>query len=44
MIFGGGEPLTVHGRLIGGLGVSGGTEEQDSALSEYGRKLAEEWF
>lgn len=44
VIFGGGEPLTAHGRLIGGLGVSGGTEEQDSALSEYGRKLAEELF
>jgi len=42
VIFGGGEPLTsADGGVIGGLGVSGGTEEQDTALAEYGRKIFE---
>lgn len=40
VIFGGGEPLyNRRGELIGGLGVSGGTEEQDTALAEYGKKV-----
>lgn len=30
--FGGGEPIFVDGRLAGGIGVSGGTVEQDMAL------------
>lgn len=38
VIFGGGVPLFYKGNLIGGLGVSGGSEEQDSALAEYGQK------
>ncbi|MEG1847067.1 MAG: heme-binding protein [Lachnospiraceae bacterium] len=42
VIFGGGEPLWYQGRLIGGLGVSGGTEEQDSALAQYGAECIEE--
>lgn len=42
VIFGGGIPLFYKGKLIGGLGVSGGTEEQDSALAEYGEKCLEE--
>lgn len=43
VVFGGGEPLTLHGCLIGGLGVSGGTEEQDTALAAFGASvLAEE--
>lgn len=42
VIFGGGEPLMAGERIIGGLGVSGGTEEQDSALAAYGRQLFEE--
>lgn len=42
VIFGGGEPLTAGESIIGGLGVSGGTEEQDSALAAYGRQLFEE--
>ena len=34
VIFGGGEPLrNAAGTIIGGLGVSGGTEEQDNALA-----------
>ena len=42
VIFGGGEPLKAGGRVIGGLGVSGGTEEQDTALAAYGRQVFEE--
>lgn len=42
VIFGGGEPLyNKDGLLIGGLGVSGGTEAQDTALAEYGKKVFE---
>ena len=40
VIFGGGVPLyDSYGRLVGGLGVSGGSEEQDTALAEYGGNL-----
>ena len=43
VIFGGGDPLKdSKGNIIGGLGVSGGTEEQDTALSAYGKKYFEE--
>ncbi len=42
VIFGGGEPLTVDGTVIGGIGVSGGSEEQDTFLAEYGLKLFKE--
>ena len=42
VIFGGGDPLkNDDGVIIGGLGVSGGSEEQDIALSAYGRKYFE---
>lgn len=41
VIFGGGEPLKIGDRVIGGLGVSGGTEEQDTYLAGYGRKVFE---
>ena len=42
VIFGGGDPLrNDKGRIIGGLGVSGGSEDQDTALSEYGRRYFE---
>lgn len=42
VIFGGGEPLCdAAGNIIGGLGVSGGTEEQDAALAAYGKQLFE---
>ena len=44
VIFGGGEPLVHNGRVLGGLGVSGGTEEQDTALAEYGKQIAKEAF
>ncbi|MBE7065213.1 MAG: heme-binding protein [Ruminococcaceae bacterium] len=42
VIFGGGEPLKVGDKVIGGLGVSGGSEEQDTALAEYGREFFRE--
>ena len=42
VIFGGGEPLCdKQGNIIGGLGVSGGSEEQDTALAAYGKKFFE---
>ena len=42
VIFGGGEPLkNAQGEIIGGLGVSGGSEEQDSALAAYGKAIFE---
>ncbi len=42
VIFGGGEPLyNKKGELIGGLGVSGGTEAQDTALAAFGKKFFE---
>ena len=42
VIFGGGDPLIGDdGKIIGGLGVSGGTEEQDTALSAFGKRYFE---
>jgi len=42
VIFGGGDPLKDgNGRIVGGLGVSGGSEAEDSALSAYGRRYFE---
>ena len=42
VICGGGEPLTdANGNIIGGLGVSGGSEEQDAALAAYGKEIFE---
>ncbi len=41
VIFGGGDPLKYNGVIVGGLGVSGGTEEQDTMLSEYGATIFE---
>ncbi len=42
VIFGGGEPLRVEDRLIGALGISGGTAEQDTALAAFGASLLKE--
>ena len=40
VIFGGGVPLrNKSGEIIGGLGVSGGTEEQDTDLANYGEAV-----
>lgn len=42
VIFGGGEPLTDRrGEIVGGLGVSGGTEAQDTELGAFGRSFFE---
>ena len=37
--FGGGCPLKVQGEVIGGIGVSGSTVENDKELAEYGNKI-----
>ena len=42
VIFGGGEPLEVDGKIIGALGVSGGTAEQDTMLAAYGKEILKE--
>ncbi|WFR55173.1 heme-binding protein [Anaerocolumna sp. AGMB13025] len=42
VIFGGGEPLIWQGKIIGALGVSGGTEEQDRELAAFGSTKLEE--
>ncbi len=42
VIFGGGVPLVYRGKIIGGLGVSGGSEEQDTALADFGASVLEE--
>ena len=42
VIFGGGDPLCDEmGNIVGGLGVSGGSEEQDAALSAFGKAYFE---
>ena len=42
VIFGGGEALCApDGAVIGGLGVSGGSEEQDAALAAFGKEVFE---
>ena len=42
VVFGGGEPLkNREGQIIGGIGVSGGTEAQDTALAAYGKEIFE---
>ena len=35
MIIGGGVPIVKNGKVVGGLGVSGGTGEEDHSLCEY---------
>lgn len=42
VIFGGGDPLYYKGKIVGGLGVSGGSEQQDTELSAYGASLMDE--
>ncbi|ROR29097.1 ATP:cob(I)alamin adenosyltransferase [Mobilisporobacter senegalensis] len=39
IIFGGGVPLMAGDMMIGGLGVSGGTSEEDSHLADYGLEV-----
>ena len=45
VIFGGGDPLYAkNGKIVGGLGVSGGSEEEDTALSAYGKHFFEQYM
>lgn len=41
VIFGGGEVLAYKGVIIGALGVSGGSAQQDTDLAAYGKKVFE---
>jgi uncharacterized protein GlcG (DUF336 family) len=41
MIFNGGIPLKVEGEVVGAIGVSGGTGDQDQAVAEAGAKALE---
>lgn len=42
VIFGGGEPLkNAKGKIIGGVGVSGGNEAQDTELAKYAKEIFE---
>lgn len=40
--FGGGFPLKIHNKIVGAIGVSGGTAEQDMLVSKYGVQIFEE--
>lgn len=42
VIFGGGEPLYMGETMVGAIGVSGGSAEQDTYLGQYGKKIYEE--
>ena len=42
VIFGGGVPMKVVDTIIGGLGVSGGTGEEDHSLAEYGLSILDQ--
>ena len=42
VIFGGGVPLKVGDTIIGGLGISGGTGEEDNSLADYGLQVLKE--
>lgn len=42
VIFGGGVPLVRNGNIIGGLGISGGTGEEDHSLAEYALSILDE--
>lgn len=39
VFFGGGIPLKADGKIIGALGVSGGTGDQDDCLAQYGQSV-----
>jgi cob(I)alamin adenosyltransferase len=41
VVFGGGVPLKIGDKIVGGLGISGGTGEEDHALCEYGLRVFE---
>lgn len=39
VVFGGGVPLEYNGNIIGALGVSGGSERQDTMLADFGAEI-----
>ena len=41
IIIGGGIPLRYKGILLGGLGISGGSAQEDTSMAEYGASLFE---
>ena len=41
VVFGGGIPLTVGGIIVGGIGVSGGTSEEDVLCAQAGLAVFE---
>ena len=43
LLLGGGYPLECSGKVIGGIGVSGGTKEQDTLLAKIGTELFSAW-
>lgn len=42
VIFGGGVPLLINGTAVGALGVSGGTESEDTYLAQFGASVWED--
>ena len=42
VILGGGEVLEADGHIVGALGVSGGTAEEDTAIAAYGKEVFKE--
>ena len=42
VIFGGGEVLEYEGKIIGALGVSGGSAAEDTAIAAYGKEVFKE--
>ncbi len=42
MLFGGGFPLTLNGALVGGIGVSGGSAQQDVEVAQAALALLQE--
>lgn len=42
VVFGGGVPLKVNDTIIGGLGISGGTADEDHSLAEYALSVLSE--
>lgn len=41
MLLGGGMPLIINGKVVGGLGVSGGTAQEDTDFAEFGAMYLE---
>ena len=43
LLLGGGYPIEADGKIPGGIGVSGGTKEQDTLLARIGTELLKSW-